>query len=116
MVFVFHELKIFCLCKERERSTCQLSFSRLLAKTVERNPENGNNKKKRKYKETENFLREITLEENIEAADTTPGEREKISNRVKLKMYKCSVCDKRYKFASGLQHHIKHSHGEDDIN
>ena len=86
-----------------------------MAKTEERNPENGNNKKKRKYKETEKFLREITLEENIEAADTSQGEREKISNRGEIKMYKCSLCDKRYKFASGLQHHIKHSHGEDDI-
>ena len=88
----------------------------MLAKTEERNPENGNNKKKRKYKEAEKFLREITLEENIEAADTSPGEkREKISNGGKIKMYKCSECDRKYKFASGLQHHIKHSHGEDDI-
>ena len=88
----------------------------MLAKTEERNPENGNNKKKRKYKEAEKFLREITLEENIEAADMSQGEkREKLTNEGKIRMYKCSECDRKYKFASGLQHHIKHSHGEDDI-
>ena len=87
----------------------------MLAETGGRSAENGNNKKKRKHKIAEKFLREITLEENIEAADKSQGEKkERVSNGGEIRMYKCSKCDKKYKFASGLQHHIKHRHSEDE--
>lgn len=95
-------------------STCQLSFSRLLAE-AEKNSENSNNNcKKRKYKITEKFLREITLEENIEA-DSDPESsssvrRAAVSLYPGVKMYQCSECDKNYKFASGLHYHMKHNH------
>ena len=82
---------------------------------AEKNSENSNNNgKKRKYKITEKFLREITLEENIEADSDPDGgfvvRRAGVSLYPGVKMYQCSECDKNYKFASGLHYHMKHNH------
>ena len=94
-----------------ERS-CQFSFSRLLTESQrEKSGETGETgpgpgcregKKKRKYK----FLREITLEENIAETENNFN----LAAPQHERMFQCSKCNKNYKFASGLQHHMKHYH------
>ena len=92
------------------QNSCQLSFSRLLLDT-EKNSETENISKKRKYKVTEKFLREITLEENIEL-ESELNKKEK--SQTKIKLYQCSKCEKNYKFASGLHYHTKHNHRDEE--